>query len=53
MEQSENCTEEEEPHMVETMETVCEKVPSKTCEKVMMTVYEEVSLLSNVFFTHK
>merc|ERR1719447_2529205 len=42
MEQRENCTQVEEPHMVETMETVCEKVPSKTCERVMTTVYEEV-----------
>ena len=44
MEQRENCTQVEEPHMVETMETVCEKVPSKTCERVMTTVYEEVRI---------
>ena len=43
MEHSQDCTQVEEPTMVETMETVCEKVPSKSCEKVMMTVYEEVS----------
>ena len=42
MEQREDCAMVEEPLTMDTTETVCQRVPSTTCQTVTKTVYEEV-----------